>query len=113
MNESIQQEKDVQTLKLTGDCSVQNATEVLQLFSQALETAQSLALDLSEVEKSDISLMQIICAAHQSFAAREKGIKLAGLPSEPVMETWKSGGFGQVCLFGREECLFKEVGVNG
>ncbi|EFI33744.1 anti-sigma-factor antagonist [Desulfonatronospira thiodismutans ASO3-1] len=112
MNNSMQQ-NDIQILKLTGDCSVQNATEVLQLFSQALETAQSLALDLSEVEKSDISLMQIICAAHQSFAAREKCIRLSGLPSEPVMETWKSGGFGQVCLFGREECLFKEVGVNG
>ncbi len=113
MEERMPEENTIYTLRLTGDCSVQHATDILKRFSQALETTDNLALDLSEVENTDLSLLQIICAAHQSFAARAKKISLSRPPADAVIAVWRDGGFGRVCMFAQEECLFKEVSLNG
>ncbi len=99
-------------IRLTGDCGVQNARDVLRRLEQAMEEADQLELDLSGVEHSDAALMQIICAAHQSCVAQNKSITLLSCPSRPVLDTWRKGGFGQLCALSPEECLFKEVDVH-
>jgi len=102
-------ENGLAELKLEGDCSVERAVQIQNEIKEALDNADGLELDLSQVTKADVSLQQLICSAHRSFAYADKPIRLTGQPSEPVLDILKRGGFGQVCLFALQECLFKEV----
>jgi len=99
-------------LKLEGDCTVEQAAKIRDQLQQALESAEGLELDLSSVSRADASLQQLICSAHRSFSAATKPIRLKGQPAQAVLESLQRGGFGQVCIFSMQDCLFKGVKGN-
>ncbi len=109
MNE--QQPREI--IRLQGNCGVERAAEITQDFLQVLEKGADLDLDLSSVTQADCALQQIICSAHRTFSARNQLIRLTGRPSQAVLENLQRGGFGQVCVFTLQNCLFKGVQTDG
>ncbi|MFO8032448.1 MAG: STAS domain-containing protein [Desulfohalobiaceae bacterium] len=107
------QKRAKETIRLQGDCSVENAGRIRQEILQVLDSGQDLELDLTQVSKADSSLQQIICAAHRSFAAQDLLIRLQGQPAQAVLDNLRRGGFGQVCVFTLQNCLFKGVSIDG
>jgi anti-anti-sigma regulatory factor len=95
-------------VRLEGDCGVERAAEVTEQFRAVLEEdGDRVDLDLSGVTRADVSLQQIVCAAHRSLASRGKRVGLAAPPSEAVTQLQRSGGFGRACMFHRQECPFQ------
>jgi len=95
-------------VRLEGDCGVERAAEIKeQLLAVLEEDGDRVELDLSGVTRADVSLQQIVCAAHRSLSSRGKQVDLAAPPAEAVTRVQLSGGFGRVCMFRREQCPFQ------
>ncbi|MFW6179945.1 MAG: STAS domain-containing protein [Desulfohalobiaceae bacterium] len=109
----MQQGQARENFVLEGDCGVEKAAWVHQELLKILDKGVDLDLDLSQVSRTDASLQQIICAAHRSFAARNQDIRLQPRPSQAVLENLERGGFGQVCVFTLQNCLFKGAKADG
>jgi ABC-type transporter Mla MlaB component len=109
----MSQDRAKETIRLQGDCSVENAAEIRQEILQVLESNLDLDLDLTQVSKADTSLQQVICSAHRAFAAQDLHIRLQGQPAQAVLDNLRRGGFGQVCVFTLQNCLFKGVKSDG
>lgn len=95
-------------VRFQGDCGVERAAELKEQLQAALnEEPECVQLDLTGVTRADVSLQQLICAAHRSYSRQGKRLALAGSAPEPVLQMQQSGGFGRVCMFGRQECPFQ------
>ncbi|MFP4391717.1 MAG: STAS domain-containing protein [Desulfohalobiaceae bacterium] len=109
----MQQGQARESLRLEGNCGVEKAAWIHQELLKILDKGSNLDLDLSQVSRADASLQQIICAAHRSFAARNQDIRLQPRPAQAVLDNLERGGFGQVCVFTLQNCLFKGVRTDG
>jgi len=96
-------------VRLEGDCGIERAAEIKEKFLSAMaeEDVQCLELDLSAVTRADASLQQIICAAHRSLDRKGWRVELTAPPAEALLQVQRSGGFGRVCMFRREDCPFQ------
>lgn len=95
-------------VRLEGDCGVERSAEIMEQLRDALEEdADRVELDLSGVTRADVSLQQIVCAAHRSLSSRGKKVDLAAPPAEAVTQVQLNGGFGRVCMFRRDQCPFQ------
>jgi ABC-type transporter Mla MlaB component len=95
-------------VRIEGDCGVERIAELKERLEAALqEETECVELDLSGVTRADVSLQQLICAAHRSFSRSDKRIALAAAVPEPVLRMQQEGGFGRVCMFRREDCPFQ------
>ena len=61
---------------LSGSLSLSSAADNRKQLLQALDEADTVQLILQEVEDVDLSLVQIICAAHRSAIQRDKLLEL-------------------------------------
>ncbi len=104
--------EDRKEIKLEGDCCVEHAAEIHGKICSAMKEAETVVLDLSGVERADVSLQQLICSAHRSFFRSGRRLVLTGHTAAPVLEVFRTGGFGRGCFFRREQCLFQEGADN-
>lgn len=61
-------------LVLTGDVGVERAERLKEALLKAMERFKRIEIDLGGVEETDLSLLQLLCAAHRSGKA--KGIEV-------------------------------------
>ncbi len=80
------------TLSLWGDLTMACARENKDVLLEALENVDTLHLNLQDVESVDVSLIQIICAAHRECAMSGKKITLYE-PGEVVGELLSKAGY--------------------
>ena len=96
-------------LTLYGDATVQNASEIKDIIIGKLNEGGVLTLDLSYVTDCDISLLQLVCAAHRRYPEDTLTILMGGF-SPAVYEAASASGFLMVsgCQAGRgdEGCLW-------
>ena len=64
------------TLSLRGELTMSCAKESKDVLLEALQNVDILHLNLHEVETADVSLVQIICAAHRECLLSGKKIAL-------------------------------------
>ncbi len=65
------------TLALQGELGIQQAGELHQNLSQALEQTQWLELDLGKAREVGLCCLQLLCAAHRSARRLGKRLTLA------------------------------------
>jgi ABC-type transporter Mla MlaB component len=97
---------------LHGDCLVNRATELHQLFLhlQSSETDETVEIDMSATGRCDISFFQLLCAASRSYAKNNKRIVLRSAPSSSVLNQFKKAGFDKACSACEvKTCLFKDA----
>ncbi|RKX75755.1 MAG: hypothetical protein DRP87_13795 [Spirochaetes bacterium] len=99
----IEQKKDNGkiVLKLKGEASIENAEKIHKSFLQFINNNETLLLDLDEVEKVDISFLQILAALCKTLNEKKGEILfLTSLP-KPLEEALIISGY-----FRYKHCIF-------
>lgn len=101
-------------ITLYGDVTVQNAAELKDILIEQLAAHSDLTVNLSYVTNCDVSMFQLICAAHKKALKDAKAVRV-GDCSDTVNKTASSSGFprtsgcvaeehqGQRCLWQCED----------
>jgi anti-anti-sigma regulatory factor len=109
-------EKPEQVLTLEGDCTLERARELKSLLHDALKADGDLVLNLDNITATDISFLQLICAAHRTALAGGKRVLFRPKPSTAFMDTARGAGFLRTMGCQNTpnmQCLFMEVMKNG
>ncbi|ABK43153.1 anti-sigma-factor antagonist [Magnetococcus marinus MC-1] len=93
-------------LQLTGDLTIQQAAELKESCVQAVQSGDSLVLNLSGVTRIDLAGLQILCAMHRALVDEGKSLTLQGEIPKPFKETVHIAGF-QGCLSADQTRLWK------
>ncbi|MBF0428149.1 MAG: STAS domain-containing protein [Magnetococcales bacterium] len=80
-------------LSLTGDMTIRNATDFKEALSNAMDQSQQLELNLSEVERVDLTTLQILCAANRTCLRQNKKLTIVGSIPNILRETVQQAGF--------------------
>jgi len=80
-------------LTLSGEWTIENASELKAAFLEAIDRFEELSLDLSGVERADLTLLQTVCAAQVELAGKGKELKASGSISAAVEELAQNAGF--------------------
>lgn len=89
----LRQENGKGVLVLSGDFTVAEAAALKESLAQALAACQDLAVDLSGVERVDLTFLQLLRAAHLSLAQQGKALECAGAVPPPVVDAAEEAGF--------------------
>lgn len=83
-------------LDLEGDFTIMHAEGLRDALQEALSGAEALELDLSRVEKVDVTFFQLVQAAQKSAEAMDKKITCVGEVPEGVFEEAQATGMLEV-----------------
>ncbi len=99
-------ESTVREVMLSGSLSLRSASEIRQRLLAALDEADTVKLLLRDIEDVDLSLVQIICAAHRSAILKNKSLILQNdLPEMFVQIIEDAGLDGHIgCSAEEKEC---------
>ena len=84
-------------LTVQGSLDPSGAVSFRKVLLEALDTAESIELDLSAVESMDILSLQLICSAIRTARKVDKEVRLSGNPS-PALDR------------AIEECGYRDIG---
>ncbi|MEO5345232.1 MAG: STAS domain-containing protein [Magnetococcus sp. YQC-9] len=98
---SLDSARSVGTLSLTGDLTIRNAAELKEAVANAMDQSKQLEVNLSEVERLDLTTLQILCAAHRALLKRGKSLSISGSIPTLIRETVQQAGF-QECAGEKE-----------
>ncbi len=90
---SIDESNSTGTLVLSGDQTVQNAAILKETILEGIGNVDSLVMNLEQVERVDLSTVQVLCAAHRTLKKAGKALVLAGSVPATVTETIADAGF--------------------
>jgi len=97
-------------LTFSGDMTLLQAAQVRERLQQGLSAADTLEVAFSDVDNVDLSLIQILCAAHRSARKAGKSISLPGTLPDDLVRLIDDGGFhGHIgcALDGRVACVWE------
>ncbi len=100
-------------LRIQGRVTVTEAALLRNGLLEAFEKCDSLRIDLEGLEEGDLSLLQILCAAHREALAAGKRVVLEGITREDLARLLEKAGYLHQagCLSGaKDSCLWS--GVN-
>ena len=89
-------------LKLKGDAIINNIVALHNTLKTEILKVNNLRLDLSELTACDLSLLQLLCAVHQTLF-RKNGQLLIDKPPKCFLELLTEAGLGEWSF-----CDFKE-----
>ena len=110
MNVEQTEQDDRLLLTITGKCTVEHAVALRDALLAATQQPKGLALDLSEVEAADITLLQLLLATEQTMAKRGTHLERSGPLSEAVGYAARVSGFDQTP---RLKTFFADEGRDG
>ncbi|NGZ05179.1 MAG: STAS domain-containing protein [Magnetococcales bacterium] len=87
--------RSVGVLSLNGDLTIRNAAELKEAMSQAMDQSKQLELNLTEVERVDLTTLQILCSAHRTLLKNGKTLTIAGTLSPALRDAVQQAGFVQ------------------
>ncbi len=67
-------------ISLSGDCTVSHINHSCRTLVDAFESDGSIVLDLSQVEATDVTLIQLIVSASKTAAFQKRAFSLQSLP---------------------------------
>ncbi len=81
------------TVVISGEAKVPGATRIREALLEALRTGPGLQVVLENISTADVSLLQLLCAAHRSAAQGKKHMVIRGADREPVATLLRQAGF--------------------
>jgi len=80
------------TVAVSGALTIEAAAELRQAFVDAMAEAPRLVLDARQLEEMDMSILQTVCSACKTAAARKQSFSFTG--ELPVCMTTLNSGIG-------------------
>jgi anti-anti-sigma regulatory factor len=102
--------KESKKVALAGSYTVERASELRDQLLEALNASDVLDLDISGLTGGDLALLQVLCSAQKTCAAKGKTVR----PSQPLHERLgeiiQSSGLEQTCCLCSEQSCFIRQG---
>lgn len=92
MDSKVEHTENGTILKLYGDATIQNALDLKAVLAQEINGRDNLTVDLAYVTSCDVSLFQLLCAAHKRSLRDGKSMRV-GDCSPSVSQAISAGGF--------------------
>jgi anti-anti-sigma regulatory factor len=77
-------------LRVEGALSIQDASVLRGCLLEALDSPESLLLDLTGAGAIDLACIQVLCSAHKTFSKARKSIGITGNLPEGIMRSLSS-----------------------
>jgi len=91
MDSKVEHTEDGLVLTLYGDATVQSAVELKDVLARELAEVDGLTVNLAYVTDCDVSLFQLLCAAHRKSLTNGRAMRVSGC-SPAVLQVIASGG---------------------
>lgn len=89
---------DTQVLTATGEFTIQDASRLWKLLTEAVASSAALQADLHQVAAIDLACVQVLCAAQKTLQRAGRGITLTGtLPAGVVKILQEIGIEARAC----------------
>lgn len=100
------------TLQWSGDLTIRRIAELKAQVEQALTAAKNISIEIAADAESDMTLLQLLCAAHRTAARQEKTLQLRGEIPEKFKMVMNLAGFSRHIGCARDKtgcCMWKLV----
>ncbi|MBE0504724.1 MAG: STAS domain-containing protein [Desulfuromonadales bacterium] len=100
------------TLQWSGDLTIRRIAELKGQIEEALATATHISIEIGADAESDMTVLQLLCAAHRTAARQEKSLQLCGKIPEQFRSVMNLAGFSRHIGCARDKagcCLWKLV----
>lgn len=100
------------TLQWSGDLTVRRIAELKTQVQQALAAATHVCIELADDAECDMTLLQLLCAAHRTASRQDKALQLCGEIPPQFKMVMNLAGFSRHvgCTFDTgESCLWQEI----
>lgn len=88
-----QRSKDVRTIDLEGEITVQNIEEVRRTLEKSLAKGGDVTLRFGAVTDIDLTGLQLICSVHRTAARGKKRVEIETPVPKAVSDTAEAAGF--------------------
>ncbi|MBF0340289.1 MAG: STAS domain-containing protein [Magnetococcales bacterium] len=106
---SMDNARSVGVLSLSGDLTIRNAAEFKEAMANAMDQANQLEINMTEVERIDLTTLQILCSAHRTLLKKGKSLALSGTVPAFIRETVQQAGFADCAGENETSGLWKGV----
>lgn len=89
----VMEETEGSAIKLSGDLTIRNITEVYQVMAHAISQGDAILLNIDDSSDVDISFVQMIEAARLSSARNGGDLTLSSPATGQLADTLERGGF--------------------
>ncbi len=84
-------------LHLSGSLVIEHAVEVSSLFVDAVTANDCVEIDVSSAAEVDVSILQLLCAAHKMAIGLNKTVRFTGSWSDAFIRTAQEACFLRDC----------------
>lgn len=110
MNCSLEQSEETATLRISGTLTIEDAANLKTSLAGIVADSTLIEIDLSATGNTDLSCLQVLCAAHRSAVQTGKKLVLRNA-SDSLRTCLEDAGFPRQsgCLHHQgETCLWQE-----
>jgi len=107
MDSKVEHTENGITLTLYGDATIQTAVDLKGVLVRELGGGDNLTVDLAYITDCDVSLFQLLCAAHKRSVSDGKAMQVSNC-SPAVSRIISSGGLnrGSACMTEAQDGCF-------
>lgn len=80
-------------VSLDGELTVARAAEIRDSLVRAIDSADSIEINLDKVTGMDLSCLQLLCSAHRTAAGKGKVLAINDQSSPAFLEARRNAGF--------------------
>lgn len=84
---------EANVVKLEGSWTIERASELKGVLLEALNSGESIVVDLEGLKDLDLSFMQLFCSAHRTSLRDGKRIVLCERKSQSLKQMVRKAGF--------------------
>jgi ABC-type transporter Mla MlaB component len=88
-------EGEMVTLQWSGDLTIRRIAELKAQVQQALAVATQVSIEIAADAEYDMTVLQLLCAAHRTASQQKKVLKLCGEIPEQFKVIMKLSGFSR------------------
>ena len=82
--------ENTRIIKVQGALSIQDSSALRRCLLEALDSPESLLLDLTDAQTIDLACIQVLCSAHKTFSKARKDIGITGELPEGIVRSLSS-----------------------
>ena len=92
MEISLEQGDATATVRITGDVSIDHASDLRQLLLQAVASDQPLLINLEQTTSVDVTALQILCSVQHGLSANGRALAFHPAVSAPIAAAFAGAG---------------------
>ena len=93
MTYELRQSEGSVVLVLNGECTIEHVAALKDVLQEAIRSGDLIEVNLDGVKGVDISLFQLLCAAHRRTLELDKRMAIDPPLPEAVQETARAAGY--------------------